>query len=47
MDTDTSPELSDSLRHGVLDIAAKAEGLGFDSFWVGDSVLAEPRPERY
>src|SRR6201984_1018534 len=27
----------------LLDLAARAEGLGFDSIWVGDSLLARPR----
>jgi len=27
----------------LLDLAARAEGLGYDSVWVGDSVLARPR----
>jgi alkanesulfonate monooxygenase SsuD/methylene tetrahydromethanopterin reductase-like flavin-dependent oxidoreductase (luciferase family) len=27
----------------LLELAARAEGLGFDSVWVGDSVLARPR----
>jgi len=27
----------------LLDLAARAEGLGFDSVWVGDSLLARPR----
>ena len=29
----------------LLDLAAKAEALGFDSVWVGDSLLARPRHE--
>jgi probable F420-dependent oxidoreductase len=29
----------------LLDLAAKAEGLGYDSVWVGDSLLARPRHE--
>ena len=29
----------------LLDLAAKAEGLGFDSIWVGDSLIARPRHE--
>lgn len=29
----------------VLDLAARAEALGFDSLWVGDSLLARPRHE--
>src|SRR2546429_1314935 len=29
----------------LLDLAARAEGLGFDSVWVGDSLLARPRHE--
>jgi alkanesulfonate monooxygenase SsuD/methylene tetrahydromethanopterin reductase-like flavin-dependent oxidoreductase (luciferase family) len=27
----------------LLELAARAEGLGFDSIWVGDSLLARPR----
>jgi len=27
----------------LLELAARAEGLGFDSVWVGDSLLARPR----
>ena len=29
----------------ILDLAEHAESLGFDSVWVGDSVLARPRFE--
>jgi alkanesulfonate monooxygenase SsuD/methylene tetrahydromethanopterin reductase-like flavin-dependent oxidoreductase (luciferase family) len=29
----------------ILDLAEQAEALGFDSVWVGDSVLARPRFE--
>ena len=29
----------------ILDLAERAEALGFDSVWVGDSVLARPRFE--
>jgi len=29
----------------LLDLAARAEALGFDSVWVGDSLLARPRHE--
>src|SRR6185295_4985527 len=29
----------------ILELAERAEGLGFDSVWVGDSVLARPRFE--
>ena len=29
----------------ILDLAEHAEELGFDSVWVGDSVLARPRFE--
>ncbi len=31
--------------HRILDLAERAEVLGFDSVWVGDSVLARPRLE--
>ncbi len=27
----------------LLDLAARAENLGYDSVWVGDSLLARPR----
>ena len=29
----------------LLDLAAQAEALGFDSVWVGDSIVARPRHE--
>ena len=29
----------------LLTLAEKAEGLGFNSVWVGDSLLAKPRHE--
>jgi alkanesulfonate monooxygenase SsuD/methylene tetrahydromethanopterin reductase-like flavin-dependent oxidoreductase (luciferase family) len=29
----------------LLDLAARAEGLGFDAIWIGDSILARPRHE--
>ena len=29
----------------LLELAEKAEGLGFDSVWIGDSVIARPRHE--
>jgi alkanesulfonate monooxygenase SsuD/methylene tetrahydromethanopterin reductase-like flavin-dependent oxidoreductase (luciferase family) len=29
----------------LLDLAERAEGLGFDSVWIGDSVIARPRHE--
>jgi alkanesulfonate monooxygenase SsuD/methylene tetrahydromethanopterin reductase-like flavin-dependent oxidoreductase (luciferase family) len=32
------------VRH-LLDLAARAEGLGFGSVWAGDSILARPRLE--
>lgn len=31
----------------VIDLAERAEGLGFDSVWVGDSILARPRLEAF
>ena len=27
----------------ILDLASRAEGLGFESVWIGDSLLARPR----
>ena len=30
---------------GMLDLATRAEGLGFDGIWVGDSLTARPRHE--
>jgi alkanesulfonate monooxygenase SsuD/methylene tetrahydromethanopterin reductase-like flavin-dependent oxidoreductase (luciferase family) len=30
----------------LLALAERAEGLGFDSVWVGDSLLARPRTTR-
>jgi hypothetical protein len=29
----------------LLDLAGRAESLGYDSVWVGDSLLARPRHE--
>src|SRR5215831_921013 len=29
----------------IIDLAVRAEELGFDSVWVGDSILARPRLE--
>ena len=29
----------------LIALAERAEGLGFDSIWVGDSILARPRHE--
>ena len=31
----------------LLTLAEKAEGLGFNSVWVGDSLLAKPRHEPF
>lgn len=45
LETDTRTALADRLRRDVLDLAVEAESLGFDGVWVGDSVLAKPRPE--
>ena len=36
----TVPDLS-----RIMQLAERAEGLGFDSLWVGDSILARPRLE--
>jgi alkanesulfonate monooxygenase SsuD/methylene tetrahydromethanopterin reductase-like flavin-dependent oxidoreductase (luciferase family) len=42
----TSPaDLSDRLDRDVLDLAVEAESLGYNGLWIGDSVLAKPRPE--
>jgi alkanesulfonate monooxygenase SsuD/methylene tetrahydromethanopterin reductase-like flavin-dependent oxidoreductase (luciferase family) len=45
MDAETPADLSDRLQSDVVGLAATAESLGFESVWVGDSVLAKPRPE--
>ena len=31
----------------LLDLAARAESLGFDSIWVGDSLLARPHTAQH
>ncbi|MFB6129448.1 MAG: LLM class flavin-dependent oxidoreductase, partial [Salinigranum sp.] len=38
-------DLAERLRTDVVELAREAEANGFDSVWVGDSVLAKPRPE--
>ena len=32
---------------GIIELAERAEALGFDSVWVGDSILARPRLEAF
>lgn len=41
----TPEALSDRLQRQVLGLAVEAESLGYDAVWIGDSVLAKPRPE--
>lgn len=43
--SDGPAELATRVRADVVDLAARAEALGYDSVWVGDSVLAKPRLE--
>lgn len=43
--SDDAPTLTAKTRADVVEIAPRAEALGFDSVWVGDSVLAKPRLE--
>lgn len=43
--SDDASTLAARTRADVVDAAVRAESLGFDSVWVGDSVLAKPRLE--
>lgn len=43
--SDGSAELTARVQSDAVDISRRAESLGFDSLWVGDSVLAKPRLE--
>jgi alkanesulfonate monooxygenase SsuD/methylene tetrahydromethanopterin reductase-like flavin-dependent oxidoreductase (luciferase family) len=43
--SDDPSTLSNRLQRDVVDLAVEAESLGYDGLWVGDSVLAKPRPE--
>lgn len=43
--SDDATTLTAKTRAEVLEAASRAEGLGFSSVWVGDSVLAKPRLE--
>jgi alkanesulfonate monooxygenase SsuD/methylene tetrahydromethanopterin reductase-like flavin-dependent oxidoreductase (luciferase family) len=43
--SETAATLAAKTRSDVVDASSYAEGLGFDSVWVGDSVLAKPRLE--
>lgn len=43
--TETGSGLAATAQADVVDMAVRAETLGFDSVWVGDSVLAKPRLE--
>lgn len=43
--TETDSGLAVTAQDDVVDMAVRAETLGFDSVWVGDSVLAKPRLE--
>lgn len=42
---DTAPEMTANTQSMVLGLAQRAEALGFESLWIGDSVLAKPRLE--
>jgi alkanesulfonate monooxygenase SsuD/methylene tetrahydromethanopterin reductase-like flavin-dependent oxidoreductase (luciferase family) len=45
LDAESPEDLSARLASDVVGLAAEAESLGLSSVWVGDSVLAKPRPE--
>lgn len=45
MTSDDPATLAAKTRSDVVGLARRAESLGFDSVWVGDSVLAKPRHE--
>jgi alkanesulfonate monooxygenase SsuD/methylene tetrahydromethanopterin reductase-like flavin-dependent oxidoreductase (luciferase family) len=45
MSSETSATLAAKTDSQIVGLAERAESLGFDSVWVGDSVLAKPRHE--
>jgi alkanesulfonate monooxygenase SsuD/methylene tetrahydromethanopterin reductase-like flavin-dependent oxidoreductase (luciferase family) len=45
MTSDDAATLAAKTQYDVVGLAQRAESLGFDSVWVGDSVLAKPRHE--
>lgn len=45
MSSQSSSTLAAKTESDIVSLAARAESLGFDSVWVGDSVLAKPRHE--
>jgi len=45
MASDGAPTLTAKTQSDVVGLAQRAEAAGFDSVWVGDSVLAKPRHE--
>lgn len=45
LDAGTTTPLHERLQRDVLELAVDVETRGFDSVWVGDSILAKPRPE--
>lgn len=45
LNSHSKQELSARLSAEVVGLAQRAESLGFRSVWIGDSVLAKPRPE--
>ncbi|MFB6221037.1 MAG: LLM class flavin-dependent oxidoreductase, partial [Halolamina sp.] len=45
MSTDDPATLAAKTDSQIVGLAERAESLGFDSVWVGDSVLAKPRHE--
>lgn len=45
MSSDDAAELTARTASDVVGLASRAEALGFDSVWVGDSVIAKPRHE--
>lgn len=45
LESDDPETFAVSVQSDVIDLARRAEALGLDSVWVGDSVLAKPRLE--
>lgn len=43
--SDTRGELTSRAQADIVSVARRAESLGYDALWVGDSVLAKPRFE--